>query len=648
MNDLREKLVKLGVDEASATAVVETWPAADAEAWLAGARQIAYAALVEQKPRPPAPLCEPWKTVHDELHKANGVAPSAAVWDIIGEHWADMRVQLGLGDVLHLLVGEAQKLYAGSQAGKKLSPGQVSRLGTIALEAPDPDLALRIRGILTQSGLNGYERHRQVEDELLTWLADRGRFIRTPERSLYYLWRDRRHLYELDTDAWHAFLHVLSGVNPGAAAFKVLAAVVKTKTLNEGEEVEVVRLAHWDRVTQTLRVSRFDGTVYVLDGQQIREEANGAGPVVFEDMTLWQRYECQASGRGQAQGLARTAPVSAPGDLGNWQNAASGPEMYGWAFQVWLLTLFFTELTPTKPLLLMLGEKGSGKSMLLRLTLRLLFGRWMQISGVPDKPDAFTVAAAHYHLYVIDNGDEAMGSHDWLRDKLARITTGAMDEYRKLYTSKELGVIRYRCWLAMTARTPDILRRDDLADRLLIFPLARIEDDRRETEASFLAAYDDERDAWWTHLLLTLNSVVDRLRARPLDIHSPLRMADWETLGRAISETFGKEHLWNDLVVEMKRAQGEFVADGDIVLEAIDKWLDNPLNASRLVSARELYTETQELLFGIAKPDADWPRSVKGFGRRLANVKDYLVQAYGMQTVMSRKMHQLYQFRRRP
>ncbi len=51
-----------------------------------------------------------------------------------------------------------------------------------------------------------------------------------------------------------------------------------------------------------------------------------------------------------------------------------------------------------------------------------------------------------------------------------------MDEYRKLYTSKEMGILKYRCWIAVTARTPDTLRRDDLADRLLLLPLNRVED----------------------------------------------------------------------------------------------------------------------------------------------------------------------------
>ena len=40
----------------------------------------------------------------------------------------------------------------------------------------------------------------------------------------------------------------------------------------------------------------------------------------------------------------------------------------------------------------------------------------------------------------------------------------------------------YRCWLAFTARTPDTLRRDDLADRLLLLPVSRIGDKERLRE----------------------------------------------------------------------------------------------------------------------------------------------------------------------
>ena len=99
-----------------------------------------------------------------------------------------------------------------------------------------------------------------------------------------------------------------------------------------------------------------------------------------------------------------------------------------------------------------------------------------------------------------------------------------------------------------------------------------------------------------------------------------------------------KIDLWDEIVTDLKLAQTNFLADGEIVIEAVDTWLNDSSvsglqlvkNIDRWVTARELYTEAQSLLFGSNKPDSDWPRSVKAFSRRLNNIKSVLESRYGM------------------
>lgn len=282
-----------------------------------------------------------------------------------------------------------------------------------------------------------------------------------------------------------------------------------------------------------MRISRFDGTVYVLDGNNITTETNGQGPVLFYDFPTWQPYQPDPIDVDYLDTISQ---------IPFWKDRA---DLYSWLFQVWVQTLFFTELCPTRPIMVFLGEKGSGKSMALMLLMKLLFGQFADVSGVPEKPDALTVAAHYYHLYVMDNMDTL---ESWMRDKLARISTGATDEYRKLYTSKEMGIIRYRTWLAITARTPDTLRRDDLADRTIILPLRRIPDDQREQGLNFMEWVEKNRNGFGFELLNRLNRVVDKLRAGAIPVGSPLRMADWETLGRIISQINNKNALWDEIV----------------------------------------------------------------------------------------------------
>ncbi len=144
-------------------------------------------------------------------------------------------------------------------------------------------------------------------------------------------------------------------------------------------------------------------------------------------------------------------------------------------------------------------------------------------------------------------------------------------------------------------------------------------------------------------MLSSLNAVVKELQKGELPANSTLRMADWEALGRVMSIQADKEELWDETVVDLKLAQNNFLADGEVVIEAIDTWINdvNPAkqlasNLNRWATARELYTESQQLLFAGNKPDSDWPRSVKAFSKRLMGIKSILTERYGMTTRISR------------
>ena len=378
-----------------------------------------------------------------------------------------------------------------------------------------------------------------------------------------------------------------------------------------------------------MRVSRFDGTVYRLDGKTISEEANGER-VLFEDDLAWEPYQPQYDSAGTVDYFARDVP--------NWEGDGT---TYGLAFKAWLLSLFFTELCPTRPLLVVLGEKGSGKSMSLRLMLRLLFGHYVEVSGVPDKPDGFTAAVAASHLMVIDNLDDFT---PWLRDKLARLSTGGTDEYRKLYTSNELGRVHYRCWIAFTARTPDTLRRDDLADRLVLLRVQRIADGEAQPERAFLEHADESRNAWWGELLQTLNVLVARIRADGLPGTSRLRMADWESLGRLVADTEDASGVWEQFVDELKDAHSDFVLEGDLIAEGLGIWLRQPNNHGREVEPRELRDELGIALFADNPPPVDWTKSTAGFGKRLSTIRRELLSLYDVKWRVGSGRRIYYQF----
>jgi len=486
------------------------------------------------------------------------------------------------------------------------------------IPCPDPELAFQINEILTAPKILKRIKMQAAGRLVLNWLSSNGEFIRNDTDDIYYLYKAERKLYNLVTNHWKAWLYSLIGVNPAGNEFAYFQADCETAALLSRSR-PVLKMAAWDKTTKVLRVSRFDGTVYCLNGTEITEEGNGES-VLFDDSPIWQPYKPDFTHPGTFAFMADSY----------FDGGKEEREQYKLALRVWELSTFFTELCPTRTILVIYGEKGSGKSMTIRRFLRSLYGSNAELSGVPDKKDGFTAAAAATHIYAIDNLDEFQG---WMRDKIAMLSTGGIDEYRKLFTNNQVGTVRYRCWLAFTSRTPDTLRRDDLADRLVLLPVKRIPEEGLKAERYFLDAAEITRNAWWGDLLLNLNGLVADLRAGKLKSQAKLRMADWESFGQMVAAKEGTTEIWDEFITNLKEAQTSFVLDGDLVAEELLDWLQKNsygVGMFEWIRSGELYEKLSDKYAG-RKPPKDWPSSSLGFGKRLQQIREALTAMVGIE-----------------
>ncbi len=555
----------------------------------------------------------PWDALCPSLASANGGGPSAALTQAIAQYRGEVQAAL-IGAISALA---AVKVVAAAQVKNvKMTTGLNSTQAAAAREVAqqllmqpiDPNLVKQIQKALGGKKSQREKSYKEAGEILLDWLAKNGTFIRTPLGDLRYLHRPTKRLFHMDSSIWHAWLYRVTGTNPAAVAFKYFLADCKTTASEFGKVIDVVRVAHWDEQSQMLRVSRFDGTVYRLDGCTIEEESNGDGPVLFDDAFYWQSYTPDYSANGAVLDWSlRSVPC--------WDGSTDELTLL---YKCWWLATFFTELCPTRPVLIMKGEKGSGKTMALRIILRMVLGPAVDVSGVPDRADAFTALTSNSHIVVLDNMDELVKE---IRDKIASLSTGKVDELRRLYTTNETQRIPYRCWLAVTSRTPDTLQRDDLVDRLLILPLRRIQDANRTREAHFLQEVIANRDRWWGDCLSTLNKVIAEIRRNGIPERGGHRMEDWAALSTVIARAEGQQDAWESGLKDSKNRQADFLLEDDVLVQGIESWLSSQQYTSVALTTRRLYEETKHALFGTDRPESTWPRSVRAYGRRLKGIE---------------------------
>jgi hypothetical protein len=250
-------------------------------------------------------------------------------------------------------------------------------------------------------------------------------------------------------------------------------------------------------------------------------------------------------------------------------------------------------------------------------------------------------------VVVFDNMDNLVKE---IRDKIASLSTGKTDQVRKLYTTNDSHIIRYRCWLAITSRTPDTLQRDDLVDRVLILQVRRIEDSDRARESRFLMEVMQKRNQFWGDTLTALNSVVAEIRRSGIPDRGGLRMEDWAALGTVMAQAWDQSDTWEMGLNGVKVRQAELLLDDNVVVAAIEAWIASPSHTNTPLTTRNLYEVAKSALFGVDRPDANWPRSVKSFGRALAGMQRELQSHFEKSGVeMTWRMVQgntVYQFRK--
>ena len=508
---------------------------------------------------------------------------------------------------------KGRPLERGSSLIPRLQKTDIQEIKILAShEPPDPGLRQECIDALLGTNYQGRRpsllKRAEAGQLLLTWLQANGGFVQSTTEEPFYFYEPGRHLFPLDTTGWLAWLYSLTGANPASLNFRYLLADCNAE-VTFAPRRDIVRLAAYDTDNQVLRVSGFDGKVYVLDGRSIQVEANGAN-VLFQDDPAWVSYQPNVDEPGSMDWLTSELPT--------WDGDR---DVLALAFRAWIISMFFTELCPSKPLVVFTGEKGSGKTTCLRLLLQFLFGPTAQVGTVPDKPDAFTAIVAASHLIVLDNLDKFT---PWLREKLPTISTGGDLYYRRLYTSNQLGCVKARCWASFTSRQPDTLRRDDLADRLLLLPVRHVEDDDRLSELDLFAQVAYRRDAWWGEVLRTANQVVASLRQEQPVTRPSLRLADWEVLGRVIARNEDKERTWDKFCNKLQEAQHTFLLEDNPIVDALDIWLEDPTNHERTVLARVLYAELTICLYGEKRPTSEWPKSALSFARRFRTLRTAL------------------------
>ena len=469
-------------------------------------------------------------------------------------------------------------------------------------------------------------------------LKDLGEFRKTLDGRLFYCYQDADNprIIQISPDEMrlHVLISDLFQVNAASQVmFNTLIKAMRNECEKNGLMAEVHQFCHLDRKSpQTIYLSLMDGGHMLKirgDGAPLIVP-NGTDSVFFLEDKSWEPWTfIQTEVAPVRTGALKKYLVDC---IGFDDSDALSAQEQKWLFGMWIRVLPMD--LPEKPILLMYGEHGSGKTLALQRVLKALFGRLADV-GLVSKEEDFRASVTNNAFFALDNADAI--THDWFGDKLAATATGATFAARELYTTNQEVKFPSRAWIGLTSRTPSFMNdRPDIADRMLIFTVAR---PKRFQDRQI--AFDDireHRNEILTDLAIDLDEFVARWRGEGEDeiTSSPFRITSFgvavDRYAAMKRESKTAERVWKKL----EMSQIEMVIQNDPIL----CWLREYLGT------QETFAGTGQAIADAVNESQKTRHTSRSVGQKMRTHRLILENFFGMvkKDIGNRKM--IYSFQR--
>lgn len=483
------------------------------------------------------------------------------------------------------------------------------------------DVKAQVAAKRSQRGLLSFEKTANVIEVLSSYLKTAGQLLH--DGTAAYVFRDntRELICLTPEDPKLQLLLGEIGLYPKEYLTKNVVDALRLLGLREGTHTMVHAFSYFDVKTSTVYVTDFAGGIYRIAPDGPAHVSNGTDNVLFRSQQRWTPLSVNV------QDIVSTRLNWLDWLLNGTQfvEGVFTPRDQCDLFMLWTLSLFFPQLFPTRVVLAVIGERGSGKSSLLRRLGQMLFGPAFNVSALTSRPEDFDAAITNQPLVVADNADDAPA---WLPDKLAVVATGGSIKRRVLYTTNSEQEFPIVTNLAITSRTPNF-KRDDIAERLLPLHVERFGE--FVPEADLQRELQEQRDrlmeavfqSVWKSVMALEDAASERLK-------TTFRMADFANFALKVSPAVlhGREAAAK-MLQRLSSRQVEFSVEEDPLPGYLDTWLTNEaggtVNPGRELSTSDLGTELERCI----QDDVPWQRgNAKSFGQYLRQRKATLQQLF--------------------
>ena len=202
--------------------------------------------------------------------------------------------------------------------------------------------------------------------------------------------------------------------------------------------------------------------------------------------------------------------------------------------------------------LLLLGDKGAGKTSLCNLTMKLLNPFEFTVTHMPSKVDDLLVLLHNAPVCAFDNIEDINNQGS---NALCQAVTGSASVKRSLYTNNDLSISRFHNTIILNG-IDVIPEKDDLKERLLYLKLQKFTSDNIIREDELWENFENDRPYILGSIFLTLSGAM-KMTDEPMPTYKPRMLRAFQEMvliARALGipdDEFVR--IYNDNVEELKQ-----------------------------------------------------------------------------------------------
>ena len=293
-----------------------------------------------------------------------------------------------------------------------------------------------------------------------------------------------------------------------------------------------------------------------------------------------------------------------------------------------LMTLYLVTslwgLIINHPILVLVGEKGSSKSMTLRKLERLIDPKSSDLSsGIPKGNDGLALRLYNSYFIALDNLSSLTRK---ISDLLATAITGGCITKRALYRNSGEIILDIKAVIAINGVSL-VTKESDLLDRSLIINLDRIAPDKVLTEEELWSEFEQDRPKILGCCFKIIAIALNDMEA--IETKEKIRMADFHVACIKVGRALGwSEDEVSNLLWQNQKNINECTLDEDIVALCVIELMQKKRKYVNSVSG--LLTDLLEVADENSITSTMLPKTPNHLSTRLNKAKSNLQSEHGI------------------